>query len=469
MAETHQEHDRTTWRELLLGEKRVATWAICLGIALHAFNWFVINTATPSAVLDLGRADLLSWVTAFYLVFSILGSSGAAFLKSRMGLRALLPGATLALILGCFVIAFAPNMYVLLAGRIIQGIAEGIIYALAYIMAAEVIGHRALPPLWALMALVWALATILGPIAAGIIIDLLSWRWAAASLIVPALLFVRLGLKVLPKMAVPPEGRARWPIGRLACLAGGSLALCVASEAGLTPLALALGLGAIFLIWLGLWADRRAQAGLFPRRLLAFDSASSLGIWLLCLMLLADASVFMFAPFIVQVHFGQSALIAGQVASLTAIGWSASALIVARAPQKVAPLLIVAGPLLLALGIGGIAASLSLQSLAGMGVALVVNGLGFGVSHGFITQRTIALSAIGEEDVTSGAIPTIEGLGSALGAALAGILASAAGFPALEVGLFPFVVATVIGTGLALPGIWIAMRFVAPHWSIGRA
>ena len=71
---------RITWRDLLLGPKKAAVWTICLGVALHAFNWFVINTITPSAVLELGGAQLLSWVTAFYLVFSIVGSSGAAFL-----------------------------------------------------------------------------------------------------------------------------------------------------------------------------------------------------------------------------------------------------------------------------------------------------------------------------------------------------------------------------------------------------
>ena len=48
------------WRDLLLGPKKAAVWTICLGVALHAFNWFVVNTITPSAVLELGGAELLS-------------------------------------------------------------------------------------------------------------------------------------------------------------------------------------------------------------------------------------------------------------------------------------------------------------------------------------------------------------------------------------------------------------------------
>src|ERR1044071_9939428 len=150
------------WRDLLLGPKKAAVWTICLGVALHAFNWFVINTTTPSFVEELHGTRLLSWVTAFFLVFSIIGSSGAAFLKARLGVRAVLIGATLVAIAGNLFIAVAPNMEILLAGRIIQGFAEGVIIALCYVIAAEVIGEGALPSLFGLLAVVWALATIGG-------------------------------------------------------------------------------------------------------------------------------------------------------------------------------------------------------------------------------------------------------------------------------------------------------------------
>ena len=76
---------RIGWRDLLLGPKKAAVWTICLGVALHAFNWFVVNTITPSAVLELGGAELLSWVTAFYLVFSIVGSLGCGMDGRRQG------------------------------------------------------------------------------------------------------------------------------------------------------------------------------------------------------------------------------------------------------------------------------------------------------------------------------------------------------------------------------------------------
>src|SRR5690606_26057626 len=154
---------------------RAAVWTICLGVSLHAFNWFVISTVTPSAVLELDGAELLSWVTAFFLVFSIVGSSGAAFLKARLGLRSVLIGAALAAAAGSVIIAAAPTMEILLAGRIVQGFAEGLVLALCYVIAADVVGEKALPSLFGLLAVVWAIATIGGPILGGTFAHLWSW------------------------------------------------------------------------------------------------------------------------------------------------------------------------------------------------------------------------------------------------------------------------------------------------------
>jgi len=446
------------WRDLLLGPKKAAVWTICLGVALHAFNWFVVNTITPSAVLELGGAQLLSWVTAFYLVFSIVGSSGAAFLKARLGLRAVLIGSSLIAIAGSLVIAAAPNMEVLLAGRIVQGFAEGIVMALCYVIAADAVGEEALPPLFGLLAVVWALATIGGPILGGALAHLWSWRIAAASLAPLAILFMVLALIVLPARPKADNGRG-WPLLRLLFLTGGSLAICVASESETPLLASAIVLAGMAALWIGLRMDRHARAPLFPAQLLSGRAASSLGLWIIGLMPLAEASVFLFIPYVGQVHMGLSVMQAGQIASIVALGWSFSAMLVARMSDRQATRLIIAGPILLTLGMFLLAWGVDAGSLIVTSVALAACGVGFGIANGFICQRTIAASGDAERDVTSGAIPTFEGLGAALGAALAGIIAISAGFPELDASARPIVWAFVIGGLLGIPAIFAAVRF----------
>jgi MFS family permease len=447
------------WRDLLLGPKKAAVWTICLGVALHAFNWFVINTITPSAVLELGGAELLSWVTAFYLVFSIVGSSGAAFLKARLGLRSVLIGSSLIAIAGSLIIAFAPNMEVLLAGRIVQGFAEGIVIALCYVIAAEAVGEDALPPLFGLLAVVWASATIGGPILGGLFAHLWSWRIAAASLVPLIILFLVLALIVLPARPKNLESARGWPLLRLIFLTGGSLAVCVASEAKTTLIASLIVLGALVALWIGLRLDRRARSPLFPVQLLSIRSPSSLGLWIIGLMPLAETGVFLFIPYVAQVHMGFSVMQAGQIASITALGWSVSAMAVARVGERQATRLIVAGPILLTLGMFLLAWGIDQQNLVTTAIALATCGISFGISNGFVCQRSIGASEYAERDVTSGAIPTLEGLGGALGAAVSGIVAASAGFPDLDASTRPIVWAFVIGGLLGVPAILAAIRF----------
>jgi MFS family permease len=447
------------WRDLLLGPRKAAVWTICLGVALHAFNWFVVNTITPSAVLELGGAELLSWVTAFYLVFSIVGSSGAAFLKARLGLRTVLIGSSLIAIVGSLIIASAPTMEVLLAGRIVQGFAEGIVMALCYVIAADAVGEDALPPLFGLLAVVWASATIFGPILGGVLAHIWSWRIAAAALAPLAILFLVLALVVLPARPKNAENGKGWPLLRLIFLTGGSLAVCVASESKTPLLACLIVLGGLAALWIGLRLDRRARAPLFPAQLLSARSASSLGLWIIGLMPLAEASVFLFIPYVAQVHMGLSVMHAGQIGSITALGWSFSAMLVARMDEKRATRLIIVGPILLTIGMFLLAWAINAHTLVVIAIALALCGIGFGISNGFVCQRTIGASGSTERDVTSGAIPTFEGLGAALGAAFAGIIATSTGFPVLDPSTRPIVWTFVIGGLLGLPAMLAAYRF----------
>ena len=59
--------------------------------------------------------------------------------------------------------------------------------------------------------------------------------------------------------------------------------------------------------------------------------------------------------------------------------------------------------------------------------SLVVVGVGFGVCNMFVNQRIMASVQPGQEDETAGAIPTLQGLGGAISAALAGLAGNAIG------------------------------------------
>jgi len=156
---------------------------------------------------------------------------------------------------------------------------------------------------------------------------------------------------------------------------------------------------------------------------------------------------------------GMSVMHSGQMSSLTALGWSFSAMAVARVGIRAATALIMIGPVLLTFGMFLMAWSVDRQAALPMAIALTACGMGFGISNGFLCQRTIGASDSLERDVTSGAIPTFEGLGAALGAAFSGIIAASAGFPERDATSAPVSMTFLVGGLLGIPAIFAALRF----------
>jgi len=417
-----------SWRELVLGRYAVASAILCLGVGTHAINWFLVATAVPTTVQDIGGAAHVSWATAVYLVFGIVGAALAGDLKSRFGGRAVMVVSAVALLISTALTAEAPDYPTFLVGRSLQGLTEGVILALCYILIADVFPARAQPQVFGLLAAVWAVATLAGPALAGALIELASWRVALWATVLPAAALIVLAYRALPSRRDAFDGPWRPPLLRLAMLWLGAMAICVAGAAGSALTAMALGALSIVLFVGGLKLDARSRRKLFPARLLHLRAAASTGLWVIGLMMFAETVIPVFAAFVVQVGFGTGALVAGQIAAIPALTWSAAAFGVARLTGRTSDGCVIGGPVLLIAGLLLAAFGVGAMQLWPFTIGLAAAGAGFGVSHGFLSQRVMAAAAPGEAATTSGAIPALEGIGAAFGAAAAGLAAAAAGF-----------------------------------------
>jgi MFS family permease len=448
------------WADLLFGRYAPATWTLCLGVGTHAINWFLVATAVPSVVLDIGGAAQVSWVSALYLVFSIVGSAAGGDLRKRFGGRGTFAVAALVLAAASMLAAEAPGFPAFLVARSLQGLAEGTILALCFILVAEVFPSRAQPSVFSLLAVVWAVATIAAPIMAGTLTTLVSWRLALWSVVPLAAGLVALALAVVPREAGRREPSPGIPAVRLSLLLFGALAVCVAGEVEAGGLGGGLVVASLALFVGGLALDHRAERPLLPRGLLAPVAAAPIGLWIIGLMMFAETGLVVFAAYVAQVGFAQSPLIAGQIASIPALAWSAAAIAVARLGPRRADRSILAGPLSLGLGLAINAAAVAAMQLPWFLVGLVLCGTGFGVSHGFLNQRIMAKAGDGEAATTSGAIPTFEGIGSAFGAAAAGLVAARAGFDGTAGSVSAVWAVFAVGAGVGVVALALAARFV---------
>ena len=432
-----------SWGEVFARGYRAPLATISLGVGLYAFNAFVVATALPSAVLDIGGVELMNWSVAIFLVLAIVGGSAAALLKARVGARAALLAAGLLFFVGTLVAGLAPSMPVLLVGRGLQGLGEGVIAALSYALIPAFFPPRLVPKVFGVEAVVWAIAASGGPLAGGLLTEQLSWQWAFLFSAPLALLFMLLvGLVVRPEAT---QGRATaggFPGLRLAGIGAGILLVAVA---GLLQLAWALAAvaAAPLLLAAMVWLDRRCRVPLFPSDAFTLRTTVGAGLWVVLLMPLAQAGTMVYLAYLIQALLAAGPTLAGLMNATLALAWSAVAILVAdRAGARRARLLIRLGPLLLLLGFALLWIAFPLGSGWLVVVAQLLLGAGFGASWAFLSQAIMEAARPGERDRAAGLVPTVQSAGYALGAALAGLVVNGAGLATDPAGAVPWLLGT---------------------------
>jgi len=405
-----------------------------LGIGLHATIWFMASTAMPSAVEDLNAAAYLSWATSLYLMTSILGAAMLPPIKSRFGPRSSMMVAGLLVVLGGILAGAAPNVGWILAGRAIQGLGEGFLVALSYCLVRELFDNALVPRVSGVEAVTWAVAVTIGPLIGGWLTDLGTWRLAFfGSGLLPLPMMV-LGWVILRRHPHVPMAQNA-PMLRLTLLAIGVMAIAVADRAAsfmpdLLPgnlIGIVSVLAGVVLIGLTIAVDRRSQHKLFPTAFPGLRHPVSLGIWVLCLMALSEAAVYVYGPYILQVYRGLPPTVAGYFGAIHAVAWSLTAMSVASLGPRWHNLAIIAGPTSLMLGLAGLAFTLATSPLPIIAIAMVLIGCGFGVSYAFLTQRVMAAAEPGEEDASIASMSTLFGMGGAVSAAVAGLIGNGIG------------------------------------------
>jgi predicted MFS family arabinose efflux permease len=324
-------------------------------------------------------------------------------------------------------------MPVFLIGRSLQGFGGGMLLAFAYAMIRLVFAESLWPRAIAIVSGMWGAATLVGPAIGGTFAELGIWRAAFWALVPLCLLFAALAAAVLPKPPADRSPQPPLPAIQLVSLVAAVISLSATGIATERSWILAgIAAAAVFLAVL-VRVDRQSRSRLFPSG--AFLLAGPL-FALYATTSLLEGSVApseIFAPLFLQVLHGQTPLLAGYLAALLGGGWTIGSFLSSGANGRTVSRYIAACPVVALAGMLGLAVLLPRSSdggwpaLAPLSAGLTAIGLGIGIGWPHLLTRVLKSVRPDEQDLASASLTTMQLLATAIGSALAGMIANFAG------------------------------------------
>ena len=401
------------------------------GIAL--LDGTIVNVALPAIAEDLGGGLAgQQWVVNAYLLTlgSLLLVGGS--LGDLYGQRRIFSLGVAGFGLASLLCALAPTIEALVAARALQGAASALLTpaSLAVISAVydDAQERGAAIGTWT----AWGgIATVVGPLAGGLLVDGVGWRW----IFLVNVPFVLVTLALIAAVVPPCEGPARPRIdvvGATLCalgLAGPVLALIEQPSRGWSdPLVVAGLVGGAFLLAAFVWWERRVAQpmlplGLFRRRNFAWANAETL------LVYAALSALFFFLVIFLQEEAGWTALEAGLAAVPVTLILFACSRRFGALSQRYGPRAFMGG--------GPIVAGLGLLPLLRVGdspsyvtdllPAMVLFGLGLALTVAPLTTTVMADAARGSGGTASGVNNAVARVAGLLGIAVVGVAVAGTG------------------------------------------
>ena len=454
-----------SWGELLGRDYGRATTVLAGGVALYAINEFITMSLLPSVVADIGGARLYAWVTTVYLVASVVSATTVGPVLARFGPRLSYLGALLFFAGGTAVCAAAPSMTLLLTGRLIQGLAGGVLAGLGYAVISAALPERLWTRAAAVVSAMWGVGTLVGPASGGVFAQFGLWRWGFGVLMFAALLMAVLVPIALPTRGGATEQPVRIPVRSLVLLGVAALLVSVAALPRNPAITAGLLVSAAALVVVFVVVDRGAAARVLPRR--TFEPGPLKWIYLTMGLLMAATMVDMYAPLFGQRLGALPPAAAGFLGAALSVGWTVAEIRSASiADRRVAARVVRWSPAVMAAGLG--LAALAIRdgagpvAIAALGLALAISGVGIGAAWPHLSVWAMGSVEGGgveggstddaaERAVAAAAINTVQLMCAAFGAGVAGVVVNVRAQPDAPAAQWLFAVFA----GLAAVG-WLA-------------
>lgn len=155
----------------------IIVFGMFLAILMGALDQFVVLTALPRIVVELGQSSGVSLVISAYLISSTIGIAVFGRLTDMFSRRAVFLAGLATFLPGSLLSGLSQNLNQLIAFRALQGFSSGAFIIIGFAIAASLFPPATRARIAGLFSGSFVVATIFGPLLGSYIVDHASWRW----------------------------------------------------------------------------------------------------------------------------------------------------------------------------------------------------------------------------------------------------------------------------------------------------
>jgi EmrB/QacA subfamily drug resistance transporter len=288
---------------------------LMVGLLVAALDNSIISTAMPKVINNLQGMEYYVWPFTSYMLSSTIAIILFGKLSDIYGRKLIIIFGIILFVITSILCGLSNNIFELILFRGLQGIGGGILLSLPFILVGEIFSPKERGKYMGILASVFGISSVLGPILGGVITDAVGWRWIFFVNVPVGIAAVSILMYSLPnfkldgvKKVIDYSGIITFTLA----LTGLFLALTLARDLNSYPMSEIVGLlifSAVMFV-LFIWAEKRAIEPILPLKLFnnSIFTISSLENFLASALIFAGI---IYVPLFAQNILGMSATNAG--------------------------------------------------------------------------------------------------------------------------------------------------------------